>query len=104
MTSVSQARERDRVLNARDRALLLLAGAIVIVAMACTTALVILAGSDGVAAGAGVFTAGCTVAGAAVGRLGPSRDERRSDQPDPGPPYYEPPTGDDIFTTPESEL
>lgn len=95
-------RDMDRRLNDRDKALLVLAGVIVIVAMACTTALVILADAAGVAAAAGVFGAGCTVAGAAVGRLGPARNEPGDELPPAVDVIVEDP-GDGIFTAVEEE-
>lgn len=63
---------RPVALDQRDRALLVLAGVLVIVAMACVTALILWSDSDGVAAGIGVFTAAATVAGTAVGRISPA--------------------------------
>lgn len=63
---------RAPVLDARDRALLQLAGAIVIVAMVCVTVLILWSDAAGVAAGIGVFTAAATVAGTAVGRISPA--------------------------------
>lgn len=60
-------------LATRDRALLILAGAIALVSMACVTVLILVSDATGVAAGIGVFTAASTVAGTAVGRIGPAR-------------------------------
>ena len=86
------SRRHRSALDSRDRALLVLAGAIVIVAMVCVTVLIVWSDATGVAAGIGVFTGACTVAGAAVGRIGPARTV------DPAP--LTDPTGD-VFATPE---
>lgn len=93
---------RAPVLDARDRALLVLAGAIVIVAMVCVTVLIIWSDAAGVAAGIGVFTGACTVAGAAVGRIGPARSVDAAPLTEsPASPVAADDLAGDVFTTPE---
>lgn len=93
---------RDRsALDSRDRALLVLAGAIVIVAMVCVTVLVLWSTTDGVAAGIGVFTGACTVSAAAVGRIGPARTVDPAPLTDPPASSVADDLDGDIFTTPE---
>lgn len=95
-------RERRRsALDSRDRALLVLAGAIVIVAMVCVTVLVLWSTTDGVAAGIGVFTGACTVSAAAVGRIGPARTVDPAPLTDPPASSVADDLDGDIFTTPE---
>lgn len=94
------SRRHRSALDSRDRALLVLAGAIVIVAMACVTALILWSDSDGVAAGIGVFTAAATVAGTAVGRISPATVDPAPLTEPPASPAADDLDGD-VFTTPE---
>lgn len=96
---------RRSALDMRDRALLILAGVIVTTAMVCVTVLIVWSDAAGVAAGIGVFTGACTVAGAAVGRIGPARTVDAAPDPfsTPTPTLPDPAVVDDgdVFTTPE---